>query len=184
MFPVALACGNCFIRKPSERDPSPSLLFADLLTRARLPDGVFNVIEGDKVLQARLHAHSLIAKIPRTRRWRVANYGSNVMGTSLYLREHHFPNVYSGVVHCSSLIMGALMALALVFGVVGWVLQFIGHLHEGREPAFVDVVVGLLIGPLFVLAEALFAFGIKCELQERIEAVVGATRAGRPTTPA
>ena len=47
----------------------------------------------------RLHAHDLIAKIPRTRRWRVTNYGSNVMGTSLYLREHHFPNVYAGVAH-------------------------------------------------------------------------------------
>jgi hypothetical protein len=46
----------------------------------------------------RLHAHGLIAKIC-TRRWRVTHYGRNVMGTSLYLREHHFPNVYSGVVH-------------------------------------------------------------------------------------
>ena len=47
----------------------------------------------------RLHAHGLIAKIPRTRRWRVTNYGRNVMDTSLYLREHHYPNVYSGVAH-------------------------------------------------------------------------------------
>ncbi len=47
----------------------------------------------------RLHAHGLIAKIPRTRRWRVTHYGRNVMGTTMYLREHHFPNVYSGVVH-------------------------------------------------------------------------------------
>jgi hypothetical protein len=43
----------------------------------------------------RLHAHGLIAKIPRTRRWRVTHYGRNVMGTSMYLREHHFPNVYA-----------------------------------------------------------------------------------------
>ena len=42
----------------------------------------------------RLHAHGLIAKIPRTRRWRVTRYGQQVMGTSLYLREHHFPNIY------------------------------------------------------------------------------------------
>jgi len=41
----------------------------------------------------------LIAKIPRTHRWRVTNYGRNVMGASMYLREHHFPNVYSGVTH-------------------------------------------------------------------------------------
>jgi Transposase DDE domain len=46
-----------------------------------------------------LHAHGLIAKIPRTRRWRVTDYGRKVMGTTMYLREHHFPNVYSGVMH-------------------------------------------------------------------------------------
>ena len=49
MFPVALACGNAFILKPSERDPSPSLLMAELLSQAGLPAGVFNVVQGDKV---------------------------------------------------------------------------------------------------------------------------------------
>jgi malonate-semialdehyde dehydrogenase (acetylating)/methylmalonate-semialdehyde dehydrogenase len=48
MFPVALACGNTFVLKPSERDPSPSLLHAKLLKEAGLPDGVFNVVQGDK----------------------------------------------------------------------------------------------------------------------------------------
>src|SRR5437763_9517730 len=48
MFPVALACGNCFILKPSERDPSASLLIAEWLKEAGLPDGVFSVIQGDK----------------------------------------------------------------------------------------------------------------------------------------
>jgi malonate-semialdehyde dehydrogenase (acetylating)/methylmalonate-semialdehyde dehydrogenase len=48
MFPVAIACGNTFILKPSERDPSASLLHARLLKEAGLPDGVFNVIQGDK----------------------------------------------------------------------------------------------------------------------------------------
>ena len=48
MFPVALACGNTFILKPSERDPSPSIEMALLLKEAGLPDGVFNVIHGDK----------------------------------------------------------------------------------------------------------------------------------------
>jgi malonate-semialdehyde dehydrogenase (acetylating)/methylmalonate-semialdehyde dehydrogenase len=48
MFPVAIACGNTFILKPSERDPSASLLLADLFKRAGLPDGVFNVMHGDK----------------------------------------------------------------------------------------------------------------------------------------
>ncbi len=49
MFPMAIACGNCFVLKPSERDPGVSLLLAELLTEAGLPDGVFNVLQGDKV---------------------------------------------------------------------------------------------------------------------------------------
>ncbi len=48
MFPVALACGNTFVLKPSERDPTPSMLMAHLLRQAGLPDGVFNVVHGDK----------------------------------------------------------------------------------------------------------------------------------------
>ena len=57
MFPVALACGNAFILKPSERDPSASLLMAELLSQAGLPDGVFNVVQGDKVAVEALLAH-------------------------------------------------------------------------------------------------------------------------------
>ena len=48
MFPIALAAGNCFVLKPSERDPSASLLIAEWLKEAGLPDGVFNVVQGDK----------------------------------------------------------------------------------------------------------------------------------------
>jgi malonate-semialdehyde dehydrogenase (acetylating)/methylmalonate-semialdehyde dehydrogenase len=56
MAPVAIATGNTFILKPSERDPSPSLLLADLFKQAGLPDGVFNVVQGDKVaVDALLH---------------------------------------------------------------------------------------------------------------------------------
>ncbi len=49
MAPVSIACGNAFILKPSERDPSPSLLTAELFREAGLPDGVFNVVQGDKL---------------------------------------------------------------------------------------------------------------------------------------
>ncbi|MEO6292590.1 MAG: aldehyde dehydrogenase family protein, partial [Burkholderiaceae bacterium] len=48
MFPVAIAAGNCFVLKPSPIDPSASLFMADLLKQAGLPDGVFNVVQGDK----------------------------------------------------------------------------------------------------------------------------------------
>ncbi len=56
MAPIAIATGNTFILKPSERDPTPSLMLAKLLTLAGLPDGVFNVIQGDKIaVDALLH---------------------------------------------------------------------------------------------------------------------------------
>jgi malonate-semialdehyde dehydrogenase (acetylating) / methylmalonate-semialdehyde dehydrogenase len=57
MFPLALACGNAFVLKPSERNPSPSLFMADLLAQAGLPDGVFNVVQGDKVVVDALLGH-------------------------------------------------------------------------------------------------------------------------------
>ena len=49
MFPVAIACGNTFVMKPSEKDPSVTLRLAELLTEAGLPEGVFNIVNGDKV---------------------------------------------------------------------------------------------------------------------------------------
>ena len=57
MFPIALACGNTFVLKPSERDPSASLLHARLLQEAGLPKGVFNVVQGDKVVVDALLDH-------------------------------------------------------------------------------------------------------------------------------
>jgi malonate-semialdehyde dehydrogenase (acetylating) / methylmalonate-semialdehyde dehydrogenase len=57
MFPVAIACGNCFILKPSERVPSAALFLADLLKQAGLPDGVFNVVHGDKIAVDALLTH-------------------------------------------------------------------------------------------------------------------------------
>jgi malonate-semialdehyde dehydrogenase (acetylating)/methylmalonate-semialdehyde dehydrogenase len=57
MFPVAIAAGNSFILKPSERDPSASLFMAELLKQAGLPDGVFNVVQGDKLVVDALLTH-------------------------------------------------------------------------------------------------------------------------------
>src|SRR3984957_1341928 len=57
MFPSAIACGNTFILKPSEKDPSVSLYVAELLKQAGVPDGVFNVVQGDKVAVDRLLDH-------------------------------------------------------------------------------------------------------------------------------
>ncbi|MEU8248702.1 CoA-acylating methylmalonate-semialdehyde dehydrogenase [Nonomuraea sp. NPDC048916] len=57
MYPIAIACGNAFVLKPSEKDPSASLLMARLWQEAGLPDGVFNVVQGDKVAVDRLLEH-------------------------------------------------------------------------------------------------------------------------------
>jgi uncharacterized membrane protein YGL010W len=71
--------------------------------------------------------------------------------------------------------------------VFGWILQFIGHYWEGRKPAFVDDIVGLIIGPLFVVAEGAFALGLRPEVQAYIESKAGTTRGGpdpaRPPNP-
>jgi len=57
MAPIAIGCGNTFVLKPSERDPSPSLMLASLFQEAGLPDGVFNVIQGDKLVVDTLIQH-------------------------------------------------------------------------------------------------------------------------------
>ncbi|MEU2111667.1 CoA-acylating methylmalonate-semialdehyde dehydrogenase [Streptomyces sp. NPDC019507] len=63
MFPIAIACGNTFVLKPSEKDPSAALKIAELLAEAGLPDGVFNVVHGDKVAVDRLLEHPDISAI-------------------------------------------------------------------------------------------------------------------------
>lgn len=62
---------------------------------------------------------------------------------------------------------------------VGWVIQFVGHYFEGRKPAFVDDLIGLLVGPLFVVAEALFLLGLCPSLKADVEKRAGPVRLGR-----
>ena len=59
--------------------------------------------------------------------------------------------------------------------VFGWMLQFIGHYYEGRKPAFIDDLVGLLVGPMFVTGEAMFAAGLCQPLAQAIERAAGPT---------
>src|SRR4051812_38834968 len=63
MYPIAIACGNTFVLKPSERDPSAAMFCAQLLADAGLPAGVFNVVHGDKVAVDRLLEHPKVAAI-------------------------------------------------------------------------------------------------------------------------
>ncbi|WP_461520336.1 CoA-acylating methylmalonate-semialdehyde dehydrogenase [Porticoccus sp.] len=76
MFPMAIVCGNCFVLKPSERDPGPALILAELLTAAGLPDGVFNVVNGDR------EAVETILHDPRVQA--VSFVGSTPVAESIY----------------------------------------------------------------------------------------------------
>lgn len=74
--------------------------------------------------------------------------------------------------------LGWLLDAAGLF-IGGWIVQFVGHAFEGHKPAFVDDLVGLLIGPLFVVAEVGFALGLRDAVRAEIEDRVGPTRARR-----
>ena len=64
--------------------------------------------------------------------------------------------------------------------VVGWIIQFVGHYYEGRKPAFVDDLMGLVVGPLFVVAELGFLLGLRPEVQEAVERRAGPTCIRQP----
>jgi len=82
MFPVAIAAGNCFVLKPSERDPSASLYMAKLFREAGLPDGVLNVVQGDKVAVDALLSHPEVKA--------VSFVGSTPIAQYIYEQAAHF----------------------------------------------------------------------------------------------
>ena len=77
---------------------------------------------------------------------------------------------------CAQQSTGFWIAAGVGLFVVGWVIQFVGHYYEGRKPAFVDDVSGLIVGPLFVVAEWAFALGLRKEVQSAIELRSGPVR--------
>ena len=82
---------------------------------------------------------------------------------------------------------GVIMGVALALFVAGWAIQFLGHKYEGMKPAFTDDMIGLAIGPLFIMTELFFALGLKRDLKKYVEARVGpllAARNGAPVGPA
>lgn len=79
----------------------------------------------------------------------------------------------------ASLSTGAWATFGVGLFVVGWVIQFVGHIFEGRKPAFVDDVMGLIIGPLFVVAELAFLMGLRREVEAVVESRAGPVHSGR-----
>ncbi|WP_044870922.1 Mpo1-like protein [Pseudomonas sp. LFM046] len=67
------------------------------------------------------------------------------------------------------------LGTGLALFVVGWVIQFVGHYYEGRKPAFVDDLTGLIIGPLFVVAELGFLLGLRKGVERAVEERAGPT---------
>jgi uncharacterized membrane protein YGL010W len=67
------------------------------------------------------------------------------------------------------------LTLALGLFILGWVIQFVGHYYEGRKPAFADDIVGLFVGPMFVVLELLAMAGLCRPLMRRIELAAGPT---------
>lgn len=70
---------------------------------------------------------------------------------------------------------GVWLAGGIGLFVLGWLFQFVGHYYEGRKPAFVDDVIGLIIGPLFVVAEAAFWLGLRADVRRAVEERAGPT---------
>jgi uncharacterized membrane protein YGL010W len=102
-----------------------------------------------------------------------------------YLRLHIAMGLIMSALLVSGLFLSAWVAtlddaiwLAAGLGgfLLGWVIQFVGHYFEGRKPAFFDDVMGLAIGPLFVVAEVLFKFGLFSELAQEVENRSGPVR--------
>ncbi len=79
-----------------------------------------------------------------------------------------FIAVYPLAVKIAALPMWSWLGASIGIFVVGWVFQFIGHYFEKKKPAFVDDLIGLAIGPLFVLAEFVFLLGFRKPLHQRI----------------
>jgi uncharacterized membrane protein YGL010W len=75
---------------------------------------------------------------------------------------------YSLALKIAHLEFAAWLSLSIGIFVVGWVFQFIGHFYEKKKPAFMDDLVGLAVGPLFVLAEMVFMLGFRKELEQRM----------------
>ncbi len=76
------------------------------------------------------------------------------------------------------------LAWGIGFFVLGWLIQFVGHYYEGRKPAFVDDIVGLLVGPMFVVGEWLFALGWGHDMLAEIERRAGPTHLRDLAAPA
>lgn len=142
-------------------------------------------------------ALAILLSRPQWSQWHIAAlpfdvtpaFGLFVCATIYYIALDLTLGLAMALISAVCLVVGAQLALAstalwagsgVALFVVGWVFQFIGHVaYEHRKPAFADDLIGLLIGPLFVLAELLFGFGWRRSLRDSIDRKASALRDGQ-----
>jgi malonate-semialdehyde dehydrogenase (acetylating)/methylmalonate-semialdehyde dehydrogenase len=154
MFPIALACGNTFVLKPSEKDPSASLLLARLLAEAGLPDGVFNVVHGDKEAVDALLTHPDVRAVSFVGSTPIARYVYET-GTSAGKRVQALGGAKNHMVVLpdADTDLAADAAVSAGFGSAGErcmavsVLVAVGSVGDELVAKIADRVHGLRVGP-------------------------------------
>src|SRR5205085_579125 len=154
MYPIAIACGNTFVLKPSERDPSASMFCAQLLADAGLPPGVFNVVHGDKIAVDALLEHRKIAAISFVGSTPIAQYIYET-GTKHGKRVQALGGAKNHMIVLpdADMELAADAAVSAGYGSAGErcmaisVLVTVGHAAETLIPKIRDRIAKLNIGP-------------------------------------
>jgi malonate-semialdehyde dehydrogenase (acetylating)/methylmalonate-semialdehyde dehydrogenase len=154
MLANAVACGNAFILKPSEKDPSPSILLAELLQQAGVPDGVFNVIQGDAETVEALLAHPDVAAVSFVGSTPIARHIYET-GTQSGKRVQALGGAKNHMVVLPDADVGAAAdaAISAAFGSAGErcmaisVVVAVGSVADLLVPAIADRIPSLTIGP-------------------------------------
>jgi malonate-semialdehyde dehydrogenase (acetylating)/methylmalonate-semialdehyde dehydrogenase len=154
MFPIAIACGNTFVLKPSEKDPGASIRLAELLAEAGLPGGVFNVVQGDRVAVDRLLTHpdieavSFVGSTPIARHVYETGTGSGKRVQALGGAKNHMV-----VLPDADVDQAADAAVSAGYGSAGErcmaisVVVAVGEVADRLVPAIADRLAELRVGP-------------------------------------
>ncbi|MEX0767137.1 MAG: CoA-acylating methylmalonate-semialdehyde dehydrogenase [Microthrixaceae bacterium] len=154
MFANAIMCGNCFILKPSEKDPSAALFMADLLTQAGLPPGVFNVLQGDKVAVDRLLEHPQVKALSFVGSTPIAHYVYET-GTAQGKRVQALGGAKNHMLVLADADVSAAAdaAVSAAFGSAGErcmaisVIVAVGEVADQLIPALTERISAIVVGP-------------------------------------
>jgi malonate-semialdehyde dehydrogenase (acetylating)/methylmalonate-semialdehyde dehydrogenase len=179
MFPIALACGNTFVLKPSERDPSASLLHARLLQEAGLPDGVFNVVQGDKLAVDALLDHRDVQAVSFVGSTPVAEY-IYARGTAAGKRVQALGGAKNHMVVMpdADLEMAVDAAIGAAFGSAGErcmaisVVVAVGDVADRLAPALAARTASLKIGEGMAPGAEMGPL-VSAQAQARVERLIG-----------